>query len=496
MSQPVIVPSSILLPYQIRWAQDRAQVKIWEKSRRIGASYGEAADNVLHAGAAEGGGNVGYISYNKAMTAGYISDCAKWAGAFHQAIASHGERVFERDDGREIHVFDLQFASGHSIQAFSGNPRNLRSFGRPGDLVVVDEAAFIDDLEELLKAAMAVTVWGGAIHILSTHNGTDNSFNTLVEDARAGRYRHSIHRVTLDDALADGLYRRICEVTGQVWSADGQAQWRDELIARYRPNEDEELFAIPALGGGTYFPRATVQAAMGGEETASSLARFYGTAAFNLASKPTRRAEMLGWIAEHVAPLLAALDRDRRHVIGMDFARSGDMTCILVLEIGETLRRTWRAVIELHNCPYDQQDQVLEAIEQGTPRLGNEKIDATGNGGAIAEAAVDRRGSAVQPVMFNEGIYRDRMPKYKAGIEDRTTRLLRHDDILEDHRAITLIRGVPRPPEGKTDKKGQRHGDSAIAGMLADWAADDDRGPIVIASRRPRAARNLLAGYV
>lgn len=496
---------AIFLPYQTRWAADRAQVKLWEKSRRIGASYSEAADNVLHAGAAEGGGSVGYISYNKAMTAGYIADCAKWAKAFDQGIRARGERLFTRDDGREIHVFDLSFASGNSIQAFSGNPRNLRSFGRPGDLVVVDEAAFIDDLEELLKAAMAVTVWGGAIHILSTHNGADNPFNALIEDTRAGRYDFSVHRTTLDDALADGLYRRVCQVTGRAWTAEAETQWRAELVARYRPNEDEELFVIPAMGGGTYFPRALVEAAMAD----GPLVRFYGSAASNLATLDRRRADMDDWIATELQGHLDALDRERRHAIGMDFARSGDMTCIVVVELGETLRRTWRLVVELHNCPYDQQDQVLAWIEgfarvdgkwrptgRGVPRLAGEKIDATGNGGSTAESAVDRRGSAVQPVMFNEAIYRDRMPKYKAGIEDRTTRLIRHDDILQDHRAITLVRGIPKPPQGKTDKKGERHGDSAIAGMLADWAADDDRGPVVIASRRPREARNLFAGYV
>lgn len=488
--------AAVFLPYQRRWAEDRAQVKLWEKSRRIGASYSEAADNVLHASAAQGGGNVGYISYNKAMTAGYINDCAKWAQAFHQGISASGERVFERDDGRAIHVFDIQFASGHSIQAFSGNPRNLRSFGRPGDLVVVDEAAFIDDLDDLLKAAMAVTVWGGSIHILSTHNGTDNPFNTLIEDTRAGRYRHSIHRTTLDDALGDGLYRRICQVTVSEWSAAGEQQWRDELVARYRPNEDEELFVIPAMGGGTYFPRAVVEAAMASADQSGPMLRFYGSAAFNLATKDARRSEMDDWIGDHLEPALGLLDRNRRHAIGMDFARKGDMTCIVVLEIADTLRRAWRAVVEMHNTPYDQQDQVLAAVERLTPRLGLEKIDATGNGGSIAEAAVDRRGSRVHPVMFNEGVYRDRMPKYKAAIEDRTTTLIRHDDILQDHRAISLVRGVPRPPEGKTDKKGERHGDSAVAGMLADWAADEDSGPLTVASRRPREARNILAGYV
>jgi phage FluMu gp28-like protein len=485
---------AILLPYQQRWSKDAAPVKIWEKSRRIGASYSEAADNVLHA-ASGSGGNVGYISYNKAMTAGYIGDCARWATVFQQAISGQGERLLTRDDGRDVHVFDMAFASGHSIQAFSGNPRNLRSFGRPGDVVVVDEAAFIDDLEELLKAAMAVTVWGGALHLLSTHNGADNPFATLIEDTRAGRYRHSLHRTTLDDALADGLYRRICRVAGRDWSAEAEAAWRAELIQRYRPNEDEELFAIPALGAGTYFPRALLEACMPAAGRSGVLVRFYGSAAHNLAPRETRRREMADWIAQVLAPALGTLVPGRRHTIGMDFARKGDMTAILVLELGETLQRTWRVLVELHNTPYDQQDQVLAAIERATPRLGAQYIDATGNGGSIAEAAVDRRGSRVLPVMFTEAVYRERMPKYKAGIEDRTTTLIRHDDVLQDHRAIQLIRGVPRPPDGKTDARGERHGDSAIAGMLADWAADEDRGPLTIASGGRRAAAGLTAGY-
>jgi len=500
----------ILLPYQAAWIEDKAQVKFWEKSRRIGASYCEAADNVLHA-SAEQGGNVGYISYNKAMTAGYISDCAKWAQAFHKGAGTIGEQLFKRDDGRDIHVFDIAFDSGFSIQAFSGNPRNLRSFGRPGDIVVIDEAAFIDDLEALIKAAMAVTVWGGALHFLSTHNGEDNPFNERIRDTRGGRYDYSLHRTTLDDALSDGLYQRICEVTGQPWSQQAQADWRAALIQRYRPNEDEELFVIPAMGGGTYFPRAVVEAAMPPAEQSGPLLRFSGDARFNLLPLERRRAEMQDWIDLELTPALAQLDPARRHVIGMDFARSGDMSAIVVLELGATLRRTWKLLVELHNVPYDQQDQVLAWIEglrqdagrwvptgQGVPRLGEEAIDSTGNGEVIGEHAEDRRGSPVIKVKITESLYREWFPKYKVGIEDRTTLLIRHDDVLDDHRAVQLVRGVPRVPEKKTDSKGERHGDSAIAGMLANMAADQDRGPLIVRSRAQAigsAARSILTGY-
>lgn len=467
--------SSILLPYQQRWSKDPAQVKLWEKSRRIGASYGEAADDVLHAAASSGGGDVYYISYNKDMTATFVDDCAGWAKRFNSALGAIGESVFKRDDDRDIHVFDIEFASGHHIRTFSNNPRNLRSKGRPGDRVVIDEAAFVDDLEELLKAAMAVTMWGGEVRIMSTHNGDDNPFNSLIADVRAGKYDYSIHRVTLDDALADGLYQRICQVTGKPWSAEAQDDWRVQLIRRYRPNEDEELFCIPSMGGGAYLPRALIESCMPPAEDSGPLVRFNGDARFNALRPHWRAAEMTDWIAEHLDPLLAALDPKRRHVAGMDFARSGDMTSIVALEIGADLRRTWRGLIEMHNTPFSEQKQVLHHLLRRLPRFSGAALDARGNGQQLAEETVDVFGaSLIQAVMPTEAFYRESFPKYKAGLEDRTTILIRHDDVLEDHRAVKLVRGVPRVPDGKTDGKGERHGDSAIAGLLADVAASAD----------------------
>ena len=47
---------SILLPYQRRWIADRAQVKVAEKSRRIGLTWTEAADRALGAAVAGRGG--------------------------------------------------------------------------------------------------------------------------------------------------------------------------------------------------------------------------------------------------------------------------------------------------------------------------------------------------------------------------------------------------------------------------------------------------------
>ena len=39
----------VLLPYQKKWLEDKAQVKVVEKSRRIGLTWAQALDDVLQA---------------------------------------------------------------------------------------------------------------------------------------------------------------------------------------------------------------------------------------------------------------------------------------------------------------------------------------------------------------------------------------------------------------------------------------------------------------
>ena len=127
------------------------------------------------------------------------------------------EEVFvQGDDSQAILAFVIRFASGWRITALSSRPNNLR--GKQGR-VIIDEAAFHDDLSELLKAAMALLMWGGQVHIISTHDSVDNAFNELINDCRAGKKPYSVHRITFEDALQQGLYQRICLRRGIDWTA-------------------------------------------------------------------------------------------------------------------------------------------------------------------------------------------------------------------------------------------------------------------------------------
>ena len=179
---------AVLMPYQQRWVADTSPLKVIEKSRRTGITWAEASDDVLIAAssAPAGGMNVYYIAYNQDMTVEYIQACAMWARAFNYAASEIEEGFWEEDeDDKHIKTYTIKFPdSGFRVVALSSRPSNLR--GRQG-IIVIDEAAFHEQLDELLKAALAMLIWGGKVRVISTHDGDDNPFNTLIGDIRAGR---------------------------------------------------------------------------------------------------------------------------------------------------------------------------------------------------------------------------------------------------------------------------------------------------------------------
>jgi phage FluMu gp28-like protein len=450
----------VLLPYQKAWLGDKSPVKVVEKSRRIGLTWAQALDDVLKASTSgRDGMDVLYISFNQDMTREYIDTCAEWAKKLQIVAGKVNEDIFRDGDEREIKAFRIDFASGHKILALSNRPSNLR--GKQGR-VIIDEAAFVEDLPELLKAALALLMWGGQVIIISTHNGAENPFNELIQDVRAGNLPYSLHRITLDDALSAGLYRRICRVTKQDWTPEAEEAWRADLIKTYGDGADEELFCIPRQSSGAYLTTGMIEACM---ETAPVLT--WTPPAGDFVDWPLTVAERYtkGWIAEQLEPLLSGLPKDRAHFCGVDFGRSGDLSVFWPATEEKDLRLVPPFVLELRNCPHRTQQQILFAVLDALPRFSGVSLDARGNGSALAEAARQQYGPGrVREVMISEGWYRETMPLLKAGIEDKTLILPKDAGILSDFRSLRVMKGVARVPEQRTkDKTGGRHGDSAVA---------------------------------
>lgn len=479
---------AVFLPYQQKWFEDESQIMIAEKSRRTGLTWAEAGRNVINAAKPRKrrGCNTFYVGSKQEMALEYIAACALFAKAFNQlAEADVYEQTFW-DEGKkeEILAYMIRFPkSGFKIQALSSRPSNLR--GLQGD-VVIDEAAFHESLEELLKAALALTMWGNKVRLISTHNGVDNAFNTYINDAREGRKDYSIHRITLDEAIAQGLYKRICFVTNDEWSPEAEKQWRDKLY-KNAPNvesADEEYGCVPKKSGGGYLTRVQVEAAMVADHSIS-IHRYEAPKEFETWSEQLREDEMNKWCLDNLLPELKALDPKDRHVFGEDFARRGDLTVFAPLSIKPNLRKRTPFVVELRNLTYKQQEQVMFFILNRLPRFCGAAFDATGNGGYLAEQAALKKGSGiVEQVQLNLSWYGEWMPKLKGEFESLNIEIPRHQNILDDMLHIKLEKGIPVIDKGRQkdleakDSKSKRHGDFAVALAMAIRASWMEGGEI------------------
>lgn len=491
---------SVLLPYQQRWVADPSPFKVAEKGRRTGLTWAEAADDVLIAAAdrASGGQNVYYVGQDKDMTEEYIDACAMWSREFNQAAVQEGEGLWEDEDedgkSRNILTYSIRFPkSRHRIVALASRPRKLR--GRQG-VLVGDEAAFQDDLDGLVKAAMAFLIWGGKVRLISTHFGVDNPFNELCNDIRAGKQKGSLHRITFRQAVAEGLYQRVCLRMGKVWTQADEDAWVQGIYDFYRDNADEELDCIPSASSGAYFSRALIEARMSADLPVLRLKLPDG---FELRSEHERVTTVGDWLREHVRPLLQTLPETGRSYYGMDFARSGDLSAIVPLIEDQHLHKRAPFIIEMRNVPFKQQEQVLFYTVDGLPNFAAGANDTRGNGQYLGEVTAQKYGATrIHRVMLTQQWYIDQMPRYKAAYEDGNITVPKDDGVLTDHRAVQMVKGVPKVPDGAKAKDadgGQRHGDVAIAGALAWFASQNGAAPIEFMSGGPRGASLDLQGY-
>lgn len=469
----------ILLGYQKELLQTTAvnAVTVYEKSRRIGITWGVAADAVLTSGAARSAGGMDtlYIGYNLDMAREFIDTCGMWAKAFLPAASEVQEFLFADTDDkgadRAIQAFRIVLASGFEIVALTSKPRSLR--GRQGYLIL-DEAAFHDDLGEMLKAGMAFLMWGGKILVISTHDGETNPFAELVNDCRAGRKPYALLRTTFDAAIDDGLYERVAmtlKARGQ--KVPTKEDWIGGIRDFYGEDGDEELDCIPAQGSGAALSGALIELRM---DSDIPVLRWEKDDAFSRVPVHIRDAEAAEWCEANLKPLLDALPPDRRSFFGEDFGRLHDLTVIWpILLMDDTTRRP-PFVVELSKIPFEQQKFVLFYIVRRLPRFMAGALDAGGNGAYLAEVAADEFGhDRIAQVKLSLEWYRENMPRFVAAFEDGTIALPRDANLLADHRSLKKIKGIIRVPDIREadarNKQIKRHGDSAIAHALGHFAS-------------------------
>jgi len=460
--------AEILLPYQKAWIEDESPLKIWEKSRRIGASWTEALNSVLLTQGASGQ-NTYYLSYNKDMTRQFIADSKFWAGIVNIAAGELKEEIV-RENGKEFTVYRITLLNGREIVGLPSVPYAIRSKqGR----VILDEAAFTDDFEEIKKAALALLIWGGSFAIISTHNGDDSEFCVFLKEIRDGKEKKwSVHRTTFDEAVRQGLYKQICLVKGIKWSKKGEAEFVREIRGIYKSKAEEELDVIPSRSGSKYFPYGMLASCAVGY-VKLPIIRLDCEDGFMWEAPEKRQKKINGWFEAEAAPLLRKIANPC--FLGQDFARSGNLSVLWIGEERTKQRLDSRLIIELNNVPYDQQWQILRLISK-TCNLGYAAIDSRGNGQALAEAAATRLPCGAEMVMITRAWYAGIFQRLKSHLESREFILPDDQYILSDFGIITLKNGQPAVPnEEKADREGKakRHGDGAVAAAMCLYAWEE-----------------------
>lgn len=458
----MLSPLNYFLPYQLRWILADAPFVLGEKARRIGWTYASsfrAVDRRLRLGT-----NLYFTSADLTAAREFIEYCLRWARVANVVANDVGQCALDETDGTT--AFVIRFENGAKIVAGSSNPKFFRSKGGDAD---GDEYAFHADQQELLKAMHAsALVWGHQLRLWSTHNGEESFFNSLLGKARladangnaGSTVRAEIHRVTIMDAIDQGLVEKIKGLDSPNLSA--RQRFLDELRATV-PDEDtwnQEYLCQPSTEQTALLPYELIAECESGKLPDESDPWW---------SDPLqRRADMTH------GPLYA----------GFDVGRKNDRSVLWVLEKAGDVYQTV-GIRRLTDMPFTQQENLLNML-LCIKRLKRLCIDSTGIGAMLAERLAQRWGTRAEAIHFTAASKSELALPLVRLFQDKRIRVPADDTVRRDlhsvRRTLTSARNVRLDALRTVDG----HGDHFWALALAYHAADDHPAPAF-------GARSLLA---
>ncbi|MEQ8585145.1 MAG: terminase family protein [Thalassobaculaceae bacterium] len=420
----------LFLPYQVAWLNDRSRFKIWEKSRRIGATFVQAYEDVEDAARRDGAMDVWFSSADESAAKEYIRYCAMWAEVLNIAAEDLGEVVIEREG--DIKALVIEFANGKRIHGLSSNPKAFRS---KGGKLVLDEFAFHPDADTLWKAAAPVASHGYPVRVLSTYNGKGNRYYRMVSDAKKETSSWSLHTTTIEKAVAEGLAAR---VAGHPATPEGNAAFIAECrdLAGDDETYEQEYMCNPVDSATAWLTWEEIIA------------------------------------CEHPDAGRPELYQGGPCFFGWDIARRRDLTVFWVIEqVGDIF---WtREVVSMKNASFAAQDAELDRLVDAYAfRRGC--ADQTGIGEKPVEDAQTRHGRyRVEGVQFTGPVKQHLATTGKRIFEDKRVRIPQDRAIRASHHAVRKVTTAAGNPRFDADRNETGHADEFWAHMLALHAAED-----------------------
>lgn len=446
-------PLELLLPYQRKWVEDASRFKLGIWSRQTGKDFSTAAEMVrdclLHA-------KTTWLlaAPSERQSLESLEKCKEWSQAFALAIAD----VTTDREGAEglLKATTITFGNGARIVAVPGKPETVRGYSANTTLT---EAAFFDDIKKTWRAILpSITnkLRGGEkkVRMITTPNGQGDLVHKLFQDnfenpVAERKQRWSVHRVTIHDAVADGLDVDVEELREAMDDPEGFAvEFECEFL-------DLNNVLLP-----------------------------YDVIALGESAEATEQAPDGFWAPDaKTGPV----------VLGIDFGRTTDPTVCWADELVGDVAWT-REVLVLRGMPSDKQEEIL------APRIARAArvcFDYTGPGIGLGDYLVKKFGrwkpeehefGKIELCTFTAGFKREEYPKLRRAFEQPTraripiSREIRED--LHEMRAISRAGNFsyesPRTAAG--------HSDRCTAKMLANRARRTASGPFGFATVNARAA--------
>lgn len=444
MGKALVIPKDkhkIFLPYQQAWVDDRSRLKLMEKGRQIGLSWSTAFATVERTAPKEARNDQWISSRDEIQARLFLEDCKRFAGLLDAAAKDLGMEVIDPD--KNLSAYVLHFDNGKRIHSMSSN-QDAQAGKRGGR--VLDEFALHPDPRKLYSIAYPGITWGGQLELVSTHRGSENYFNELVEDIkhRGNPKGFSLHTVTLQNALDQGFLYKL----QQALPKDDERQAMDEaeyfdFIRSGCASEEQflqEYMCVPADDAGAFL-------------------------SYDLIAGCEYRATDI-WDLEEKLHKLQDL------YLGMDVGRKHDLTVFWLLERFSGMRFT-RRIITLHNKKFSEQEEVLYRL-LSLPGLRRACLDATGIGMQLAERAQEKFGEyKVEAVTFSGPVKEALAFPLRAAFEDKSIRIPKDDDIRADLRSITKTATAAGNIRFAADHGPNGHADRFWALALALHAASD-----------------------
>jgi phage FluMu gp28-like protein len=397
------VRETLMLLYQKEWIDDDSIIKLMEKARQIGISWGTAYDEVREKSLVDARLDSWVSSRDDLQARLFLQDCKAFSSILDKAAQDLGERVID-DDGHTAYV--LAMANALRIHSMSSNAD--AQAGKRGNRVL-DEFALHPDPRKLWAIAFPGITWGGRMKVISTHRGSANFFNTLVREIKEkGNPKGiSLHTVPLERALADGFLFKLqskLPLSDRRMQMDEAEYWN--FIRSSCADEEsflQEFCCVPADDASAFLSYELID--------------------------PCLWRQAWEWTLEELRASKDPL------YLGGDIGRVKDLTVFNVLQAAGGQRLT-RKHLRLQNCPFDEQERRLcELLE--LPQLRRACIDNTGIGRQLVERAQKRFGEyKVEAVTFTQPVKEELAYPVRSAFEDKSIRVPDDRGVIASLRAI------------------------------------------------------------